>query len=176
MRTAAAFFMTGLTHEYMNWAAFGNFSGWYSAFFGLHCLAMLVEGWCTFVIAPALRKILNARHAAIEPSAGSSRGTENASRLAAQDGNASVARIRGENFPSDAVVRVLKHCWVWVVLVLGSPLFFEPMRAGGFYSHAAYHPFGKPVMPRLLSWLGAQEYAQLGFAADGFATAASTQA
>lgn len=167
LRTAAAFFMTGLTHEYINWAAFGNFSGCYFAFFGLHCLAVLLEGWGMLVIVPALHKIMRARRTAVESG---SRGAESFSELVAKSGSMSVERISRSG--NDVLVRLLKPAWVWSVLVLASPLFFEPMRAGGFYSRAAYHPFGKPVVPRLLSWLGAQEYAQLGFAADGFAAAA----
>ncbi|KXZ41959.1 hypothetical protein GPECTOR_234g545 [Gonium pectorale] len=39
----AVFLLSGLTHEYMCWAAFGAAEGWQLAFFALHGLAVLLE-------------------------------------------------------------------------------------------------------------------------------------
>ncbi|KIY94649.1 hypothetical protein MNEG_13312 [Monoraphidium neglectum] len=51
--TAVAFTMSGLMHEYLSWAAWGEVSGRYMAFFGLHGLAVVAEGLGTR-LAPKL--------------------------------------------------------------------------------------------------------------------------
>lgn len=177
LHTAAAFLITALTHEYMNWAAFGSYSGSYFLFFGVHCLAVLTEGWSSFVIGPVVRKVWQARR--VQPNAqGHAQAGGQAGSVGQAEGQAGrVGQARGQVGPAKGqsvrverrkalLVKLLQHTWVWSVLVLASPMFFEPMRAGGFFSVGAYYPFGKPLVPRLLAWLGAQEYGQLAFASD----------
>lgn len=50
LHLAAAFCMSGLTHEYLIWGAFGRVTGYYMAFFGVHCLGVLLEGWAAGVV------------------------------------------------------------------------------------------------------------------------------
>lgn len=78
-------------------------------------------------------------------------GVPSPSHEGATAGKAATARLR-----SFLSLKLLKHVRVWGVLVLAAPLLFEPMRAGGFYSTAAYHPCGAPLTPMLLSWLAAR--------------------
>lgn len=158
LHAAAAFFMSALTHEYMNWAVYGYFSGYYFVFFALHCLAAVGEVLLPAIAGPFLQKT----RLAARPVRAS--GTDTGSAVGA--GMHQTAAGPGRVWC--VLVWVLKRCWVWAVLVITSPCFFEPMKAGGFYCRSAYYPFGKPLTPRLLAWLTAQEYGQLGRALDSF--------
>jgi hypothetical protein len=158
LHAAAAFLMSTLTHEYMNWAVYGYFSGCYFVFFALHCVTAVGEGVLPAIAGPTLQKLgLTTR---------SQRTGHSSSAV-----RAGMHRTTAGPFGARAwsvVGWALKRCWVWAVLVVSSPWFFEPMRAGGFYSSSAYYPFGKPLTPRLLGWLTAQEYGQLECAVDSF--------
>jgi hypothetical protein len=158
LHAAAAFCMSALTHEYMNWAVYGYFSGCYFVFFALHCLAAVVEGLWPSMSGLFLRKL----GLATRPATGADTGSAN--------GPGKQHTAAGPGSVRNVLVWVLKRCWVWAVLVVSSPWFFEPMRAGGFYSCSAYYPFWKPLTPRLLPWLTAQEYQPLGYARGGFTT------
>jgi hypothetical protein len=167
LHTVAAFGMTALTHTYMNSAAFGSYTSSYFVFFGVHCLALLVEGWSSFVVVPVLQKVSRARHSHSHTAPGGDSDPVAPEHVSPGSTAAKPVTLVNRHGGNDPLwVRVLGHVWVWSVLVLASPMFFEPMRAGGFYSRAAYHPFGRPLFPRLLSWLAAQEYGQLSFASD----------
>jgi hypothetical protein len=176
LHMVAAFGMTALTHTYMNSAAFGSYTSSYYVCFGVHCLALLVESWASFVIVPVLQKAFKARQSHSHRAPGGDSDPAAAEHV--PHGSTVVNPVtlvhRHEGY-DPLWLRVLGHVWVWGVLVLASPMFFEPMRAGGFYSRAAYHPFDRPLFPRLLSWLAAQEYGQLSFAADSLEGAMPAQ-
>lgn len=167
LHMVAAFGMTALTHTYMNSAAYGNYTSSYFACFGVHCLALLVESWSSFVIVPVLQKVFKARQSHSPRAPGGDSDPAAAEEHVPHSSTVVKPVTSVHRHMYDPLwVRVRGHVWVWSVLTLACPMFFEPMRAGGFYSRAAYHPFGRPLFPRLLSWLAAQEYGQLGFASD----------
>jgi hypothetical protein len=59
MRGASAFFISAITHEYVAWAAYGASTGYYMAFFGLQCFAVMVEGAFVSAVAPHLPAFLH---------------------------------------------------------------------------------------------------------------------
>ena len=59
----------------------------------------------------------------------------------------------------------LRRVWTYAVFVLSTPLFIEPLRAAGFYGHAAFLPLGVHVTPSVVKWVALQLHGQAGFAA-----------
>lgn len=171
MHTVAAFSMSAIMHEYLTWAAFGTVTGCYLAFFGLHCVAVLLEGWAPFMCKAAVTAVRR-QH---QPSATStySRTSQDAvdtsltpaEAPASSTGNPKLAAGTTTASKSASMAsRWTKRVWAVAVMVLLSPLFVEPYRAAGYFDERAWHPFGAPVTPLVLNWAQQHLHAQLGFA------------
>lgn len=196
LHTVAAFVQSGLMHEYLTWAAFGTVTGYYMAFFGLHCAAVLLEGWAPYIMQLVL-SITRLRRSAANTAVvvQDSGSTAPAATVAAaanvplvggdaapgvvqatpsilqQHGNDAKRTSVGNNSSKSAMHAVvlpawLKHAWAFSVMLLLSPLFVEPYRTSGYFGPRAFFPLGEPVTPHVLQWASQLLQAQLAFVVD----------
>jgi hypothetical protein len=160
MHTVAAFFMSGIMHEYLTWAAFGTVTGWYMAFFGLHCAAVLLETWGPLLLKLASQAFLQQKQHASEHK----QGAGDCKASPAIKGQASARASSSARKPSPLMPAWAKRAWTLTDMLLLSPLFVEPYRAGGYFAERAFYPFGVPVTARVVGWAQQQLYSQFGFA------------
>jgi len=128
------------------------------AFFGLHCAAVLLEGW-----APVILKAF-VQHRQHPPSTIYNRTSQDATDTSAgspRHGRSDPAAKSSSNL---LVPTWAKRMWAVTVMLLLSPLFVEPYRAAGYFHERAWHPFGVSVTPQVISWVEQHVHAQLGFA------------
>lgn len=150
LRTVATFVISGLTHEYLTWGTFGQFTGCYMAFFGLHCAGVLMEQLESGARVPAA--------GATGPRCNHCDGRQCANAKKSKYGR---LRVRQEYGMGRLL---LMCCWTWAVCFLSTPLFFEPLRAAGVYNRCAFQPFGVAVTSMVVRWLAQQTGSQLAFA------------
>lgn len=160
MHTVAAFFMSGIMHEYLTWAAFGTVTGWYMAFFGLHCAALLLETWGPVLLRVASHTFLQHKERVPKDKqdAGDCKASPAVSAKAPARASSSVRK------PPALMPVWAKRAWTLTVMLLLSPLFVEPYRAGGYFADRAFYPFGVPVTARVVAWAQQQLYPQFEFA------------
>jgi hypothetical protein len=160
MHTVAAFLMSGIMHEYLTWAAFGTVTGWYMAFFGLHCAALLLETW-----GPMLLKL--ASNTFLQYKGHVTKDMQDAGDCKASPAVKAKAPARAGSSAGKAPPLMpvwAKRAWTLAVMLLLSPLFVEPYRAGGYFAKHAYYPFGVPLTAHVVGWAQQQLYPQFEFA------------
>jgi hypothetical protein len=164
-RVVAAFTLSGLMHEYQLVAAFGSFSGWNMAFFGLHCLACVVENLAPVAAKALLRRKKQQQHSGRKSSSNGGSPKHSSKASTARDdslrhskmasGNTTLLRLRRSPVVKRAgkVLRfVLGHLWALSVMALLSPLFVEPYRAAGTFGRRAFYPLGFAITPHVVGW------------------------
>jgi len=154
LRFVSAFLLSGIIHEYMTWAAYGTLTGTAMAFFGLHCAAILVEN-----LVPAMMKaVLHGGRKQRRPSTSTPATDSHPAADAQRDCTACHRKTTlqpllakaASTWPS--VRPIVGNLWALAFIALSSPLFVEPYRAAGIFGHAAFHPLGVPMCPRVVDW------------------------
>jgi hypothetical protein len=110
LRVVAAFVMSGFAHEYLVYAAFGKVSGTYMVFFGLHCLAVLMEGSAPHIPEHGLLS----KRLALPPSmTGQPASTEGVVQRTQQHSGGGFCLDRKVGRSSHSNTGWLQHCWAW---------------------------------------------------------------
>lgn len=166
MHTVSAFFMSAVMHKYLTWAAFGTVTGWFCAFFGLHCTAVLLEGWGPLILKAVLQGFgKSSSKAAAEEAAVPAVA---ASAGAAKPGGAAVGAAAPPAAAARKCSRIMPpwamRLWAVSVMLLLSPLFVEPYRSQGYFAQRAWHPFVVPITPKVVAWVQQQLHAPLACA------------
>jgi hypothetical protein len=168
LQTVAAFFMSGIMHEHLTWAAFGTVTGFYMAFFGLHCAALLLETWGPLILKAALQGTQQLKQRSSTPGAadhGTNSTAPACSTSTAQAGGGAAAKK-----PALIMRTWAMRLWTVTVMLLLSPLFVEPYRAVGYFAERAWHPFlGVSVTEHVVGWAQQPLHAQLCFAGTALA-------
>lgn len=165
LHTVSAFFMSGIMHEYLTWAAFGTVTGFYMAFFGLHCAAILLETWGPFILKHAMQGMQHIKRGVSDASADITDQAPTAPSPARRRSSKASSGGGAAKKPVRIMPAWVLRCWTVVVMLLLSPLFVEPYRAAGYFAERAWHPFlGISVTERVVGWAQQHVHAQFGFA------------
>jgi hypothetical protein len=164
LQTMAAFFLSGIMHEHLTWAAFGTVTGFYMAFFGLHCAALQLETWGPLILKADLQGAQKLKRSsdpgAADHGANSTAPVRCTSRAQAGPPGGATAMKPALIMPPWAM-----RLWTVAVMLLLGPLFVEPYRAAGYFAERAWHPFmGVSVTEHVVGWAQQRLHAGLCFA------------
>jgi len=154
MRVVAAFVMSGVLHEYLTWAVFGRITGWYMAFFGVNCAAVLLEYLGPAVMAASRQPWQRLYSLWLE---GKSEPILQASVAMPSTHTLAEGRLKpGKHAHQPASLAnpysytLMKRVWALAFFFVATPMFVEPYRAAGFFGHRAFHLLGAPLTPQVL--------------------------
>lgn len=137
-------------------------TGFYMAFFGLHCAALLLETWGPLILKAVLQgaKQLKQQPSGLGASEQGAKSAAPAHRTGrAQSGGGAAAKKPAQIMPTWPL-----RVWTMSVMLLLSPLFVEPYRAAGYFAERAWHPFlGVSVTEHVVDWAQQCLHAQLCF-------------
>lgn len=152
MRVVAAFVMSGVLHEYLTWAVFGRITGWYLAFFGINCAAVLLEylGPAFMAASWQLQRLYSlCLGGNTEPVLQASANADMLSARATGE-RPSKPACQPVNLANPYSYTFLKRVWALAFFFLATPMFVESYRAAGFFGFRAFHPLGAPLTPQVL--------------------------